>query len=105
MAREKERVSTMYVSHHGVNLFLEEQESSGDYVFWPPKRFVATRSLVDVLKEKTAGVCFAALQLIQKTFKYPDYLQTLVVKEGDTEIKFWIIHDDECITALLPEDY
>lgn len=87
-------------------VFINEQEETGGYDFSIPEKYM-TAGFQNTFGRKAVQIAFTAVSLTME--KYPhkaDYLQTFqyVFPNGKTA-DFWIIHDRDYYTVLLPEEY
>lgn len=87
-------------------VILNEQENTGNYDFSIQKSYM-TIGFQNVFGDEASLIAFTAIRLIMET--YPDnadYLQTFKYVHSDgTQTAFWIIHDEDYYTLLLPEEY
>ena len=87
-------------------VILNEQECTGNYDFSISESYMAV-GFRDTFGTEAVTIASTAISLLIKT--YPDnadYLQTFkyVYPDGE-ETRFWIIHDLDHYTVLLPEEY
>lgn len=85
---------------------IQEQEVSGNYDFCSVPT-VMTRSFENTFGMETVPVVASAIsQIVEKYGKEADYLQVFkYIRRNGTVQEFWLIHDRDHVTALLPEDY
>lgn len=87
-------------------VILNEQECTGNYDFSTVKSYM-TAGFRDTFGTEAATIASTAVSLLIKA--YPDnadYFQTFrYVYPDGTETRFWIIHDFDHFTVLLPEEY
>lgn len=87
-------------------VILKEQECTGNYDFSMTEHYM-TAGFLDTFGAEAVTIASTAISLLIKT--YPDnadYFQTFkYVYSDDEETGFWIIHDLERFTVLLPEEY
>lgn len=87
-------------------VILNEQEQEGNYDFSITEKYM-TAGFQNSFGEEAVLIAFTAVSLIMET--YPDnadYLQTFkYVWPNGRETRFWIIHDYDHYTLLLPEEY
>lgn len=93
------------MSLNGIVL-INEQENTGDYDFSISEKYM-TAGFQNTFGKKAVQIALTAVSLIME--KYPheaDYFQTFqyVFPDGKTA-DFWIIHDRDYYTVLLPEEY
>lgn len=87
-------------------VILNEQEDTGDYDFSISDKYMTT-GFLNTFGEDATQIAFTAVSLIMERYPHEaDYLQTFqyVYPDGKTS-DFWIIHDQEYYTVLLPEEY
>lgn len=87
-------------------VLINEQEATGDYDFSISEKYMTT-GFQNTFGKEAVQIAFTAISLIME--KYPhkaDYFQSFqyVYPDGKTS-DFWIIHDQEYYTLLLPEEY
>lgn len=87
-------------------VLINEQEDTGDYDFSISEKYMTT-GFLNTFGEEATQIAFTAVSLIME--KYPhkaDYFQSFqyVYPDGKTS-DFWIIHNQEYYTLLLPEEY
>ena len=87
-------------------VLINEQEDTGDYDFSISEKYMTT-GFQNAFGKETVQIAFTAVSLSME--KYPneaDYFQTFqyVYPDGKTT-DFWIIHDRNYYTVLLPEEY
>lgn len=87
-------------------VLINEQEDTGDYDFSISEKYMTT-GFQNAFGKEAVQIAFTAVSLIME--KYPseaDYFQTFqyVYPDGKTT-DFWIIHDCDYYTVLLPEEY
>lgn len=87
-------------------LILNEQEDTGSYDFSIQKRYM-TIGFQNVFGDEASTIAFTAIRMIMETYPHnADYLQTFNYVHSDgTQTAFWIIHDGDHYTLLLPEEY
>lgn len=87
-------------------VILNEQENTGNYDFSIQKRYM-TIGFQNVFGDEASLIAFTAIHLIMETYPHnADYLQTFKYVHFDgTQTAFWIIHDGDYYTLLLPEEY
>lgn len=87
-------------------VLINKQEDTGDYDFSISEKYM-TAGFQNAFGKEAVQIAFTAVSLIME--KYPneaDYFQTFqyVYPDGKTT-DFWIIHDCDYYTVLLPEEY
>lgn len=82
-----------------------EQEQKGDCNFFNVE-VCMTRNFGLVVPQYGRVVQEALTSIKERYGTKADYLQVFIYKDMNTpETKFWVIHDGEHVTFLLPEDY
>lgn len=87
-------------------VFINEQEDTGGYDFSISEKYM-TAGFQNTFGCEAVQIAFTAVSLIMEKYLHgADYLQTFqyVFPNGETT-DFWIIHDYDCYTVLLPEEY
>ena len=95
-----------------INMFLKgkvilnKQECTGDFDFSIQERYM-TIGFQNVFGKEASQIAFTAISLIMETYPHnADYLQTFkYIYPDGTETAFWIIHDRDHYTLLLPDEY
>lgn len=87
-------------------VILNEQETEGNYDFSITEKYM-TKGFQDTFGNEATQIAFIAISLIME--HYPtnaDYFQTFrYIYPDGAESKFWIIHDMDHYTVLLPSEY
>lgn len=87
-------------------VLINEQEDTGDYDFSISEKYMTT-GIQNAFGKEAVQIAFTAVSLIME--KYPneaDYFQTFQYVYPDGKATdFWIIHDCDYYTVLLPEEY
>lgn len=87
-------------------VLINEQEDTGDYDFSITEKYM-TAGFQNTFGSEAEQIAFTAVSLIME--KYPheaDYLHTFqYVFPNGKATDFWIIHDHDYYTVLLPEEY
>ncbi|WP_095175362.1 MULTISPECIES: hypothetical protein [Blautia] len=89
-------------------LIIERQENEGTYIFG--NKFICTNSFKTVFGSKYLDVIKESIKLINRTYSYPDYIQSLCYNE----IRFFAISNQDkfsqksknnnYITFMMPEE-
>lgn len=87
-------------------VILNKQETTGDYDFSITEKYMTTR-FQNTFGSEAVPIAFTAVSLIMERYPHEaDYFQSFqyVYPDGKTS-DFWIIHNQEYYTLLLPEEY
>lgn len=87
-------------------VILNKQECPGDYDFSIQEKYI-TIGFQYVFEDEASQIASTAISLIIEAYPHNAYyLQTFkYIYPDGTERAFWIIHDGDCCTVLLPEEY
>lgn len=87
-------------------VILNVQECTGNSDFSIQKRYM-TAGFQNVFGNESRQIALTAIRLIMETYPHDaDYLQTFkYVYPDGSETAFWIIHDGDHYTLLLPDEY